>query len=89
MQMAISVYKSKKNQSQAKAAEVFGVPRSTLQDRLRGINSRSETRANDYKLTISEEEALVQKLLDADKRGFPIRPEFLCGMAQILLREQL
>ena len=89
MQMAISVYKSKKISSQSKAAEVFGVPRNIFQDRLRGINSRSETRANSHKLTISEKKALVQKLLDTDKRGFPIRPEFLRGMAQILLREQL
>jgi hypothetical protein len=39
-------------------------------------------------LTELEEEVLAKRLLDADKRGFSIRPEFLRGMAQILLRER-
>lgn len=58
LQMAISAYKTGKISSQLKAAEIFGVPRSTLQDRLRGINSRKETHANGHKLTKYEEESL-------------------------------
>jgi hypothetical protein len=88
MQMAITAYKSKKVQSKSRAAAIFGVPKSTFLDRLKGINPRSETRASGHKLTAIEEDALVKRLLDADKRGFSIRPEFLRGMAQTLLHER-
>jgi hypothetical protein len=89
MQMAISAYKKKEFQSKAAAAAIFGVPRTSLHNRLRGLKPRTETRANSHRLTALEEEALTKQLLDADKRGFSIRPEFLRGMAQILLRERI
>jgi len=88
MQMAITAWKDKKFRSILEAAQVFEVPESTFRTRLAGIKPRSETRANGYKLTEVEEESLAKQLLDADKRGFAIRPEFLRGMAQILLRER-
>lgn len=81
MQMAISAYKKGQFKSKAAAAKVFGVSRETLRDRLRGIKPR----ANSHKLTALEEEALAKRLLDADRRGFLIRPQFLRGMAHILL----
>ena len=40
-------------------------------------------------MTEIEEKSLIKKILDADKQGVPIQPEFLCGMAGILLQEQL
>jgi hypothetical protein len=52
------------------------------------MKSRSETRASGHKLTDFEEEALVKQLLDADKRGFSIRPQYLREMAQILLHKR-
>jgi hypothetical protein len=88
LQMAIIAYKSQKIKSEAKAAAVFGVPKTTLHERLNGIRPRSETRANGHILTVLEEEALTKRLLDTDKRGFSIRPQFLHRMAQILLRER-
>ena len=89
VQMAIAAWNEKKFKSILKAAKVFEVPETTLREWLAGIKPQSETRANGYKLTEIEEESLVKQLLDADKRGFAIRPEFLRGMAQILLRERL
>jgi hypothetical protein len=88
MQMAISAIKNQKIQSNRKAASIFSVPEPTLRARLRGRKPRSETRANGYKLTAVEEEVLVKRALDADKRGFAIRPQFLREMAHILLRER-
>jgi hypothetical protein len=85
MQMAISAYKKGQFKSKATAAEVFRVSRETLHDQLRGIKPRAETRANSYKLIAFEEEVLAKHLLDADRHGFSIQPQFLCGMAQILL----
>lgn len=55
MQMATAAYKKKKFRSISRAAAVFAVPKSTLVDRLKGINPRSETRANGHKLTDLEE----------------------------------
>ncbi|XP_077660230.1 uncharacterized protein AFUA_2G03570 [Aspergillus fumigatus Af293] len=88
MQMAITAWKQQKVKSKLKAAQIFGVPESSLRKRLSGVKPRTETRANSHKLTATEEETLVKRLLDADKRGFSIRPEFLRGMAQILLCER-
>jgi hypothetical protein len=85
MQMAISAYKKGQFKSKAAAAEVFGVSRETLCDWLRGIKPCAETCANSHKLTALEEEVLAKRLLDANRRGFSIRPQFLRGMAHILL----
>ncbi|KAJ6103443.1 hypothetical protein N7486_005870 [Penicillium sp. IBT 16267x] len=89
IQMAISAYKKKQFRSPTAAAAMFGVPRTSLLNRLRGLKPRIETRANGHRLTVPEEEALTKQLLDADKRGFSIRPEFLRGMAQNLLCERV
>ena len=88
MQMAITTFKNQKIKSKTKAAETFSVPEATLRRRLQGRKSRAETRATGHKLNSLEEEVLFKRSLDADKRGFSIRPEFLRGMAQILLRER-
>jgi hypothetical protein len=88
MQMAIEAYKSKKMRPQSRVAAVFGVSLTTLRARLKGRQSRTETRANSHKLTEYEEKTLLTHLLDADKRGFAIRPEYLREMAQILLRNR-
>ena len=89
IQMAISAYKNKTIKSILKAADTFDVSEATLRARLKGRQSRAEVRANGHKLTEFEEESLVKQLLDADKRGFPIRPEFMRGIAQILLYKRL
>jgi hypothetical protein len=65
------------------------VPKKTPHARLKGRKPRAETRANGHKLTEFEEELLLKRLLDADMRGFLIRPEFLRGMAQTLVCKQL
>ncbi|KAI9035871.1 uncharacterized protein KD926_002803 [Aspergillus affinis] len=89
IQMAISAYRKGQIKSILRAAQVFAIPESTLRDRLNGATPRSETRANSHKLTQLEEETLLKQLLDADMRGFPMRPEFLREMAGILLRARL
>lgn len=89
VQIAILAYQKGQIKSVLRAANIFSVPESTLRDQLHGKKSRSETRANNHKLSISEEKAPIQKLLNADEQGFPIQPEFLHEMVQILLCEQL
>jgi hypothetical protein len=85
MQMAITAWKQQKVKSKLKAAQIFGVSKSSLRKRLSRVKPQSETHVNGHKLTATKEESLVKRLLDADKQGFSIQPEFLRGMAQILL----
>jgi hypothetical protein len=70
--------------SKTRAAEIFCVPKTTLLRRLKGIKSWLKTHTNGLKLHFIEEEVLLKRL-KVDKQGFPIRLEFLRGIAQILL----
>jgi hypothetical protein len=88
IQMAITAYKDQKIKSKKRAAAVYGVSETTLRARLNGRKPRNETRANCHKLVEFEERTLIKHLLDADRRGFSIRPEFLREMAQILLQNR-
>ena len=88
IQMAISAYNSKRIKSKKEAAKVIAVSETTLRERLKGRKPRSGTRANNHILSSIQEEVLVKQILNADKRGFPICPEFLRQMVQILLQEQ-
>jgi ribosome biogenesis GTPase A len=56
--LAIKAIKNKELTSRRVAARRFGVPESTLRDRLTGQTFRAETRANGHKLTQNEEDSL-------------------------------
>lgn len=57
--LAISTLKNKEIRNIREAARLYNVPHSTLQDRLREIINRLETRVNSYKITQNKEESLV------------------------------
>ncbi|EED18824.1 conserved hypothetical protein [Talaromyces stipitatus ATCC 10500] len=71
--LAISDLQNGRIQRVAQAARIYEIPRTTLQDRLNGIQQRSLVRANSHKLTQYEEESLVKWVLDLDRRGLPPR----------------
>ena len=50
---------------------LYDAPRTTLRRRLRGTQPRSETASVNRKLSATEEQSLVQWILDLDRRGFP------------------
>jgi hypothetical protein len=52
----------------------FNVPRTTLRDRLHGHQNRGEARANNQKLTQTEEELIKKWILSMDSRGAAPRP---------------
>jgi len=54
-----------------RAAKLYSAPRSTLQDRLAGAQPQAISNARKRKLLPTEEQALVQWILDLDRRGFP------------------
>ena len=69
--LAIASFQADPSQSICKLAAAYDVPKTTLRRRLQGVAPKHETRAVDRKLYPSEEQALVQWILDLDRRGFP------------------
>ena len=68
-----------------RAASLYDTPRSTLQDRLAGALLLATSNAKKRKLLPTEEQALIQWILDLDKRGFPPQVIDVRRMANILL----
>lgn len=87
--LAISAIKNRENPlTIRKAARLYDVPFTTLQNRLRGTIAQIERRPSGHKLTITEEETLLQWILSRDRRGMPPRPAAVQDMANILLSER-
>ncbi|EED21402.1 conserved hypothetical protein [Talaromyces stipitatus ATCC 10500] len=74
--LAISDLQNGRIQRVAQAARIYEIPRTTLQDRLNGIQQRSLVRANSHKLTQYEEESLVKWVLDLDRHRFQIARKY-------------
>ena len=86
--LAIEAFKKKEISSIREVARVFNIPRSTLQDRLRGHQNRAICRANSHKLTEYEEESLQRWVLSMDSRGSAPRPSTVREMANLLLQQR-
>ncbi len=85
LELAIQAVKTGQITSVRKAAQLYDVPRSTLQTRLNGTKQRSTANPTKRKLTETEEETLLQWVLIMDKRGAPLRPSTVQDMANLLL----
>ena len=70
------------------AAKIYMVDRSTLANRLRGLNARRDIIANSRKLTNLEESTIIQYILDIDARSFPPRLRGVRDMANLLLADR-
>lgn len=68
-----------------KAALIYNILRSTLHNRLNGIENRVETRAKSFKLTEIEESSLKNWIVSMDIRGMVPRPKTVQEMANLLL----
>ena len=68
------------------AAKIYNVRHTTLQDRITGRSARQSLRANNHKLTESEEEAIVKYVIELTMRAFPPRLRFVEDMANQLLQ---
>jgi hypothetical protein len=71
--------------SSRRAAFVYNVPKSTLNDRRAGKPARRDCQPNSKKLTQLEEEVIVSYILDLDRRGFAPTYEAVRDIANKLL----
>ena len=83
--LAILALRTTQCKSIRAAAKSYDVPRSTLQERYHGILSKRETRPTTHKLTQTEENVLLQRILDLDEQGFPPQLAIVRDIATILL----
>jgi hypothetical protein len=71
LSLAMVSYQNKPCQSIRALARAYNVPESTLRTRLRGVHPRSEIVSVNRKLSTTEEQSLVQWILDLNRQGFP------------------
>ena len=85
--LALAINSIKKGHSRTirGAARSYDVPEATHRHRLKGRTSRTDIRANNHKLTATEEEALKKWIVSLVARGASPRPAFVREMANVLL----
>ena len=86
--LATEAIQNNQNLSRRQAAQIYEIPEATLRHRIHGRTSRDDSRHGRQKLTESEEDAIVQYVLDLDKRGFPPRIAGVEDMANLLLEKR-
>ena len=86
--LALEALQNDKNLSLRDAAKIYSVSRSTLTRRRNGKTARYNTTPGVKKLTQSEEEAIVQYIIELSTRCFPPRLSGVEDMANYLLRER-
>ncbi len=71
--LVIEAIRSNKKMSRRHIAKIYGVPESSLYDRINGKTPKAEKCDSQHKLTLSEEQTFVQYILDLNVQGFPPR----------------
>jgi hypothetical protein len=85
IQLTISSLNKNQIKTTRAAAQIFNVPRTTLRERRAGKPARRDCQPNSKKLTLIEEEVIVNYILDLDSRGFPPTYAAVRKMADRLL----
>ena len=84
--LALQALQRDKNLSIRSAAKIYNIPATTIRHRRDGRTARRDTRPNSTKFTESEEEAIVQYVIELVTRSFPPRLRGVEEMANHLLR---
>ena len=84
--LALQALQNDRNLSVLAASKIYNISRTTLTRRRAGRPARRDTMPNSKKLTQSEEEAIVQYVIELDARAFPPRLSGVEDMANQLLR---
>ncbi|EAQ90768.1 hypothetical protein CHGG_02703 [Chaetomium globosum CBS 148.51] len=88
IQLALEALRSGQIKIIRKAADAFGVPKSTLHRRVKGGGTRQEAQVKNRKLRPTEEAALIQWIESLDDRGMSPTIGYIRQMADLLLRER-
>jgi len=86
IEKTIADIKSGKVSSIRATANKYGIPRSTLQDRIKGKLSKHEARKHQQRLSPEQEEFLVDWILDQDPQGLSPSHERTRDMAHRILK---
>lgn len=87
--LAIQALQCNEKLSRRKAAAIYNVSETTLRARINGRTLKRDCRPNSQKLKETEEEVIVQYILDLDRRGFPSRLADMEEMVNLLLAERV
>src|SRR4051794_34512548 len=88
VQLAIQALDKKQIESEKRAAAIYSVPRSTIQRRRAGTQSRRDCQPNSKKLTKLEQEVVVGHVLEQDSRGWALTKKGVEEMVNTLLAER-
>jgi hypothetical protein len=83
--LASKAYQTRRVKSQHRVAQLYSIPRTTLQDRLSGVRPKAVAHIHQRKLQPTAEQSLVHWILDLDRRGFPPQIIDVQRMADVLL----
>jgi len=65
--------------------EIFGVPHTTLHDRMNGVQPKAITNAAKSHFSDAETEVLISLIMTSAERGFPLTINSLCDTANYIL----
>ena len=85
LSLSIHAIQNKQVKSCRQAARLYNVPETTIRDRTRGARPQAIANAQKRKLHPTEEQSLVDWILDLDRRGFPPQIIDVRRMADYLL----
>jgi hypothetical protein len=88
VQLAVEGYEQGHFKSIRQAAAVYNVVHSTVLRRRRGLPIRHDAQINNRKLSLAQEQALVQWILSMDERGMAPTIDYTRRMADLLLASQ-
>lgn len=86
--LAVQAIQSSQVPSIRAAATLYDVSNTTLQRRLHGRVTRRVAQVNNRKLTATEEQALLNRIISLDGRGFSPTLPFVRRMANLLLSQR-
>lgn len=86
IQQAIQDLSTGIHTSQNAAAKAYGIPRTTLQDRLKGAKDTTTSHQHQQRLTPDQEVFLVEWILEEDARAYPPSHARAREMANRILR---
>ena len=75
--------------SYQKLKKIYNIPESTLRDRCNRKPTRADIIPKLRKLTPTEENTIVDRILDLDSRAFPVRLRHVEDMANLLLAQRV